>query len=67
MKKIAMIRNGIVENVAIWDGISPWNPTDFELVEVTDQPQVGCGWSYSEGVFSAPKPTENLEESYATE
>lgn len=52
--RIAMIRNGIVENIADWDGVAEWHPEGFELIDVT---QVLChiGDTYTDGVFSPPE------------
>lgn len=58
MKRIAMIKNGVVQNVALWDGTSEWSPSDFTLVEVTDLSEVGPGFIYSNGEFFAPVETE---------
>lgn len=40
MKNIALIQNGMVINIACWDGISPWNPGDqYTQVDITN---LGC-------------------------
>ena len=49
MHKIAMILNGVVENIAVWDGVSQWQPEGFTLVDVTEEPQVGMGYHYDAG------------------
>ena len=55
---MAMVLNGVVQEVAVWDGITPWNPGDqYFLVDVTDNPKVESGYIYVNGVFSAPAPT----------
>jgi hypothetical protein len=54
MKRIAMIKNGIVQNIALWDGVSPWSPEGFILVDVTNL-DVGPGFTYSNGVFTPPE------------
>ena len=54
MRKFAIILDGIVENVAIWDGVTPWNPGDeYTIVEVTD---IFCdiGYIYNENGFFNP-------------
>ena len=58
VKRMAMVLNGVVQEVAVWDGITPWNPGDqYFLVDVTDNPKVESGYIYVNGVFSAPAPT----------
>ena len=47
---IAHIVNGVVENTSVWDAM----PTDPNMVDITNQPQVGIGWQYINGTFSAP-------------
>lgn len=37
MKRIAIVKDGIVENITLWDGENNWNPGDgVETVDVTD-------------------------------
>lgn len=55
MKTMALIQNGVVENLASWDGFSEWNPGDqFTLVDVTDK-AVDLGWRYVGRVFTNPE------------
>lgn len=56
MKTFAMIQNGLVINIAVWDGISLWNPgAQYTLQDITNlKPQPGIGWSYDGNNFSAP-------------
>lgn len=49
-----MIQNGIVENIAAWDGVSDWKPAGYELIDVTDI-QCNIGDTYQDGVFSTPE------------
>lgn len=45
-----MVKNNIVENIAAWDEVTPWNPEGFELIDITDIPRnakgklVDIGW-----------------------
>lgn len=55
MKRIAMVVNGVVENIAAWDGVATWNPgNQYTLVDVTAQRNVDIGWVYSSGNFTPP-------------
>lgn len=58
MHIVAMIINGIVVNLAVWDGITPWNPGDeYTLVDIMDNSNgVGIGWSYGGDGFMDPIP-----------
>lgn len=43
LKRVAIVKNNIVTNVAVWDGVSPWNPgADATLIDITDE-KIGNG------------------------
>ena len=53
MQRLAVIvkETGIVDNIVIWDGESPYDPgADFETVPVGDA-VVDIGWRYRDGTF----------------
>lgn len=56
MKRMAMIKAGVVANLAAWDGTSPWDPVSAglcdALVDVTGQPTVRIGDAYANGTFT---------------
>lgn len=54
MKRVALILNGRVENVALWDGESVWSWGSYIAVDVTDLPIVSPGWLYDGIIFSEP-------------
>lgn len=55
MRTIALIKSNVVNNVAIWDGASPWATPGFQQVDVTSvTPMPGPGWSYNGSTFTAP-------------
>lgn len=58
-KTYAVIENNIVVNVAIWDGESEWSPDNGVAILAADG--VGIGWSYAEGVFTAPDIPEPVK------
>jgi len=49
--RYAIVINGAVANVVIWDGVAQWTPDQGEAVACPDE--VGIGWTY-DGEFSAP-------------
>lgn len=53
MRRVAMILDGVVVNVALVDEGSAWNPVGYELVEVSES-AVGPGWTYEGGLFVEP-------------
>lgn len=60
MRRIAMIKNGVVQNIALWDGEAPWSPEGFILVDVTTL-DVGPSYTYLDGVFSQPQELPSTE------
>lgn len=53
MNKYAIVINGTVVNVALWDGETDWQP-DGEFIQLDDDSRVGPGWAYVEGTFVEP-------------
>jgi hypothetical protein len=59
MKNYAHIVDGKVVNVSIWDGKTPYNPSQ-ELIEIPKGINAGIGWDYANGDFTDNRP-EPLE------
>ncbi|OIR49556.1 hypothetical protein [Enterobacter sp. FB] len=62
MSLYAVVENGVVTNVVVWDGEGEWSPASGEAIK-TDSP-VAIGWNYSDGVFTnpnEPQPPTNAE------
>lgn len=60
--RYAMIRNGIVENISLWDGdVTRWQPPE-DMIVIPSPDHVGINWRYADGVWSEPiietQPTE---------
>lgn len=51
--RYAMILNGRVENVILWDGEAEWRPGP-EWFVLDCGPDVQVGWTYEDGVFARP-------------
>jgi hypothetical protein len=47
----------IVENVILWDGVTPWTPPDGYYAEPIGDSGAGIDWSHIDGQFFPP-PTE---------
>jgi hypothetical protein len=62
MKRIAMLTDNEVQNIAKWDGNSAWNPPGFELIDITNLPHVDIGWIYGDGEFTPPPEEQKQEE-----
>lgn len=56
----AVIENGMVVNVIVWDGEDEFTvPDNLQLINISDISELpGIGWAYSDGVFTAPLPPE---------
>lgn len=54
MNRFALIANGLVENVVLWDrALDEWQPgPEYFAVRCSDA--VAPGWTYEEGVFISP-------------
>lgn len=57
MSLYAVVENGVVTNVVVWDGEGEWSPASGEAIK-TDSP-VAIGWNYSNGVFSNPNAPQS--------
>ena len=57
MNKYAILDEyGTVINVVLWDGISEFNVNG--LIEITNIPGVGIGWSYIDDIWISPPQEE---------
>ena len=56
LMKYAVIKNGIVENICLWDGNKKtWTPpADVEMVDVSKE-FIDLGWEYKNKKFTVPK------------
>lgn len=64
-KTYAVIENGMVLNVIVWDGKASMGWGGDQLAIQISQsgssaPTPGIGWSYANGVFTPPPPTSPL-------
>jgi hypothetical protein len=50
----AIIEQGKVTNVTLWDGVSAWTPSSGEAVACPEN--VGIGWTYDGQIWTAPQP-----------
>lgn len=60
MSRYALVRDGQVVNVALWDGKTEWTPDEGCTVhKLADDSQVGPGWTrFTNGRYKAPEPTD---------
>jgi hypothetical protein len=49
----AVVVAGKVVNVVVWDGVSDWQPSEGDVVPLTEG---GIGWDYADGTFTDNRP-----------
>lgn len=56
MNTYAIVSNGVVTNIILWDGNTKnWQPpTGSQAIQVSAESVMGIGSTYSNGIFSAP-------------
>jgi len=64
MANYAVVKNGVVENMVVWDGVTEYSP-DGDLVEATSDARVGGSWDGNVFTFVEPTPTPPTEEQVA--
>ena len=55
-KRHAIIRNGIVEEVIIWDGKAKWSPPEGTICLSCEKQDAKIGDLYQNGEFVTPPP-----------
>lgn len=56
--KYALVKNGIVEQVILWDGVSGWTPPKgMQVVPASDDTQIGGKFDGKSLTNPAPKPS----------
>jgi hypothetical protein len=56
----AIIRNNIVENIIVWDGVTPYTPPEGTILVRTDT--AGIGWIYDPATGEFTPPAEPVIE-----
>jgi hypothetical protein len=53
----AVVLDGKVVNVVVWDGVSDWHPAAATtLVPLADYPNAGIGWDWDGTTFTDNRP-----------
>lgn len=61
MTTYAIVENGVIANVIVWDGVAPFTPpSGAAVVQIPDGTYTGVGATYSNGVFGAPPNTGSI-------
>ena len=68
MANYAVVKNGVVENMIVWDGVSKYNPGDgVELVLADENARIGGTYDGSFHYVDPPVPEQTAEEVAAAE
>jgi hypothetical protein len=59
LKTYAHIVGGEVVNVSLWDGVTPWTPSE-QVVEIPEGVTAGIGWDYIDGEFVDNRPQPDI-------
>ncbi|HGK7376581.1 TPA: tail fiber assembly protein [Enterobacter asburiae] len=64
MKEFAVIKDGLVDNIILWDGEDNAFAKDIdgELIAIPESIQVGIGWSYEGEKFTSPPEPDKTKE-----
>ncbi len=63
MRYLIINEQGYVENIVIWDGVSPYNPKNKTLLLQSEAPVgVTFGWQKLDGEWIAPPVVEETEQ-----
>ena len=66
MSNYALVKNGVVENVVVWDGKGELF-SEFVTVEMNDDSVASVGWSYDGKEFTLPPEPEKTHEELIAE
>jgi hypothetical protein len=57
LMRYAIVRDGVIENVILWDGASPWvSPPLVEVYPLEDGVAAAVGWTWLSGPVRPPQP-----------
>ena len=56
MANYAVVKNGVVENIVLWDGVSEFSVPDTELIKATVDARIGGSWDGNVFTFVEPDP-----------
>jgi hypothetical protein len=59
MANYAVVKDGVVENIIVWDGISEFSVPNSELIEATSDSRIGGTY---DGAFHYVEPTPSAEQ-----
>lgn len=57
-KYLELNSDGLVINIVVWDGESPYNPDGHTILLCDDHPQASFGWTFDGDNWIAPPEPE---------
>ena len=67
MANYAVVKNGVVENVVVWDGVAEFSIPDSELIEATADTRIGGTYDGAFHYVEPPVPEPTAEQVAAAE
>ena len=65
MGRYAVVRDGVVDNMIVWDGVNELSIPNSELIEATDDARIGGSWDGNVFTFIEPPSPEPTAEQVA--
>ena len=65
MANYAVVKNGVVDNMIVWDGVREFSIPDSELIEATSDARIGGSWDGNVFTFVEPPAPELTAEQTA--
>jgi hypothetical protein len=62
MSKYAVVKNGVVENMVVWDGVTEFSVPDSELIEATSNARIGGTYDGEFHFVEPPSPEPTAAE-----
>ena len=65
MANYAVVKNGVVDNMIVWDGVKELSIPGSELIAATETARIGGSWDGNVFSFVEPTPPEPTAEQVA--
>lgn len=65
MANYAVVRDGLVENMVVWDGVTEYSVAGAEIIEATEDARMGGSWDGNVFTFVEPPIPEPTPEQVA--
>jgi hypothetical protein len=56
MARYAVVKNGVIENMVLWDGVEEFSVPNSDLIEATSDARIGGSWDGNVFTFVEPDP-----------